>query len=148
MSGQANVALRSSSFSPLRSLPVSGPEPPSPCHRRGQRGLGYKRNNQHGPRSTHPWPIFSKRVYFFLGSPTLTMLPVTEKAEVSKHGDKAHKRIYALSHRNGSKKLCISISCILFPDGCSRRRATSNQTEALLRSNPHICFDSTLCDAS
>lgn len=25
---------------------------------------------------THPWPIFSNRVYFFFGSPTLTILPV------------------------------------------------------------------------
>lgn len=29
-------------------------------------------NNCH---QTYPWPIFSNRVYFFLGSPTLTMLP-------------------------------------------------------------------------
>lgn len=28
---------------------------------------------------TYPWPIFSNRVYFFLGSPTLTMLPERNK---------------------------------------------------------------------
>lgn len=27
---------------------------------------------------TNPCPIFSNRVYFFLGSPTLTMLPLKE----------------------------------------------------------------------
>jgi len=30
-------------------------------------------------RETYPCPIFSKRVYFFLGSPTLTILPEREK---------------------------------------------------------------------
>jgi hypothetical protein len=28
---------------------------------------------------TNPCPIFSNRVYFFLGSPTLTMLPLKER---------------------------------------------------------------------
>lgn len=32
-------------------------------------------------RSTHPCPIFSKRVYFFLGSPTLTMLPESQRKQ-------------------------------------------------------------------
>lgn len=30
---------------------------------------------------TYPWPIFSNRVYFFLGSPTLTMLPERNKMQ-------------------------------------------------------------------
>lgn len=29
--------------------------------------------------NTYPWPIFSNRVYFFLGSPTLTILPEMSK---------------------------------------------------------------------
>lgn len=32
---------------------------------------------------TYPWPIFSNRVYFFLGSPTLTMLPERNKMQDS-----------------------------------------------------------------
>lgn len=32
-------------------------------------------------RSTYPCPIFSKRVYFFLGSPTLTILPESEREQ-------------------------------------------------------------------
>lgn len=32
---------------------------------------------------TYPWPIFSNRVYFFLGSPTLTMLPGRNKMQDS-----------------------------------------------------------------
>lgn len=42
---------------------------------------------QHYIILTHPWPIFSQRVYFFLGSPILTIVPKSQKnSEVSSTG--------------------------------------------------------------
>lgn len=128
----ANVALsrfRVRLFSPLHSEPFQSLDlglPPCSSgvvSRASAHGGGTDRTITTGTdqRSTHPWPIFSKRVYFFLGSPTLTMLPETQrKPEYKNHwvcvGDNnTHGHMYALSHRNRNRKSCIFISYILFP---------------------------------
>ena len=44
------------------------------------------------PRRPYPCPIFSKRLYFFLGSPTLTMLPEGERQR-HKERERGRERI-------------------------------------------------------
>jgi hypothetical protein len=45
------------------------------------------------PRRSYPCPIFSKRLYFFLGSPTLTMLPEGERKRAKRERESGRIQI-------------------------------------------------------
>lgn len=47
-------------------------------------------SNTDGRFWTHPCPIFSNRVYFFLGSPTLTIVPELEEGQRKKRKNFYH----------------------------------------------------------
>lgn len=83
-------------------------------------------------RSTHPWPIFSKRVYFFLGSPTLTMLPESKRKQKSKnHRAPCGWHVHRLTQRTETEAPAFTFHTSSSPHGTTSDGCRKNAAECV-----------------